>query len=33
MKDAAALYVTGYGKINHFVTREINRTEHFAVLP
>jgi len=27
------LYVTEYGKINHFVMREINRTEHFAMLP
>jgi len=26
-------YVTGYGKISHFVTREINRTRHFAMLP
>jgi len=25
--------VTGYGKISHFVTCEINRTEHFAMLP
>jgi len=26
--------VIGYGKISHFVmTREINRTEHFAMLP
>jgi len=24
-------HVTGYGKISHFVTCEINRTEHFAV--
>jgi len=23
--------VAGYGKISHFVTREINRTEHFAM--
>jgi len=27
------IYVTGYGKISQFVMREINRTEHFAMLP
>jgi len=27
------IIVTGYGKISHFVTSEINRTEHFAMLP
>jgi len=27
------LYVTGYGKISFFVTREVNKTEHFAMLP
>ena len=26
-------YVTGFWKINHFVMREINRTQHFASLP
>jgi len=26
-------YVTGYGKISHFVMCEINRTVHFAMLP
>jgi len=26
-------YVTGHGKVTYFVTCEINRTEHFAMLP
>ena len=27
------LFVTGFWKINHFVTREMNRTWHFTLLP
>jgi len=32
-EHTSTLIATGYGKISHFVTREINRTEHFAMLP
>jgi len=33
MHKIYALFVTGYGKITHFVMHKINKTEHFAMLP
>jgi len=32
-QTALDAFVTRYGKISHFVTHEINRTEYFAMLP